>query len=58
MFYVQAEKNGQRSVVKPDEMAWNLSAFETGGQEVRLTDLSSHGSYVPKRALSNTQTRH
>lgn len=34
VFYVEAEKDGQRSVVKPDEMAWRLSAFETGGQEV------------------------
>ena len=34
VFYVEAEKDGQRSVVKPGEMAWSLSAFETGGQEV------------------------
>lgn len=32
--------------------------IEAGAQEVRLTDLSSHGTYVPKRALNNTQTRH
>jgi alpha-2-macroglobulin len=34
VFYIEAEKDGQRSLVKPDEMAWNLASFETGGQEV------------------------
>jgi len=32
VFYVESEKEGQRSVVKPDEMAWNLSTFDTGGE--------------------------
>ncbi|MEJ2055532.1 MAG: MG2 domain-containing protein, partial [Calditrichaceae bacterium] len=31
IFYVQADKDGQRSVVKPNEMSWNLSTFDTGG---------------------------
>ena len=34
VFYVEAEKDGQRSLIKPDEMAWNLSTFDTGGEEV------------------------
>lgn len=32
VFYVEAEKDGQRSVIKPNEMAWNLSTFDTGGE--------------------------
>jgi uncharacterized protein YfaS (alpha-2-macroglobulin family) len=35
VFYVEAEKDGQRSVIKPNEMAWNLSTFETGGEMVK-----------------------
>ena len=31
VFYVEAEKDGQRSVVTPNEMGWNLSTFDTGG---------------------------
>ena len=42
----------------PADVSRKHLMIETGGQEVRLTDLSSHGTYVPKRALSNTQTRH
>jgi alpha-2-macroglobulin len=34
VFYIEAEKDGQRSLIKPNEMAWNLASFETGGQEV------------------------
>lgn len=34
VFYIEAEKDGQRSLVKPAEMAWNLSSFDTGGAEV------------------------
>lgn len=32
VFYVEAEKDKQRTVVKPDEMQWNLSTFDTGGE--------------------------
>jgi uncharacterized protein YfaS (alpha-2-macroglobulin family) len=32
VFYVEAEKDGQRSVIKSNEMAWNLSTFDTGGE--------------------------
>ncbi len=31
VFYVEAEKDGQRSIIKPTDMAWNLSSFDTGG---------------------------
>ncbi len=34
VFYVVAEDAEQRSVVKLNEMAWNLSSFNTGGVEV------------------------
>ncbi len=33
-FYVTAEKDGRRSVIKANEMAWNLSSFDTEGVEV------------------------
>jgi hypothetical protein len=42
----------------PADVSRKHLMIEAGHQEVRLTDLSSHGTYVPKRALSNTQTRH
>ncbi len=31
VFFVEAAKGGQRSIVKPSEMGWNLSSFDTGG---------------------------
>ncbi len=31
VFFVEAEKSGQRSIIKPSEMGWNLSSFDTGG---------------------------
>lgn len=33
VFLVEAEKDGQRSVIKSNEMGWNLSTFDTGGEE-------------------------
>ena len=33
IFYIEAEQGGQRSLVKPGEMAWNLSTFDTEGVE-------------------------
>ncbi len=30
-FYIEAEKGGQKSIIKPSEMGWNLSSFDTGG---------------------------
>ncbi|NIM15392.1 MAG: hypothetical protein GTO45_25725 [Candidatus Aminicenantes bacterium] len=35
VFYIEAEKNGQRSFIIPGEMAWNLSTFDTGGEELK-----------------------
>lgn len=31
VFYIEGEKDGQRSIIKPSEMGWNLSSFDTGG---------------------------
>lgn len=42
----------------PADVSRKHLMIEAGHQEVRLTDLSSHGTYVPKRSLSNTLTRH
>ncbi|MBN2707819.1 MAG: alpha-2-macroglobulin family protein [Calditrichaceae bacterium] len=36
VFYVLAEKSGQRSVIKPSEMSWNLSTFDTHGVEAGI----------------------
>lgn len=33
VFLVEGEKDGQRSVIKTNEMGWNLSTFDTGGEE-------------------------
>jgi alpha-2-macroglobulin len=33
VFAIEAEKDGQKSVIKLSEMAWNLSGFDTGGEE-------------------------
>ena len=33
VFYIAAEKDGQRSFIKPGDMAWNLSTFDTGGRD-------------------------
>ena len=35
VFYVEAEYRGQRSVIKPKNMAWNLSSFDIGGVAAR-----------------------
>ena len=31
VFFIEAEKDGQRSIIKPTEMGWNLSSYDTGG---------------------------
>lgn len=31
VFYITGERNGQRSVIKANEMAWNTSSFDVGG---------------------------
>jgi len=33
IFFIEAEKGAYRSAVKPAEMAWNLTSFDTGGEE-------------------------
>lgn len=33
VFLVEGEKDGQRSVIKTNEMGWNLSTFDTGGED-------------------------
>lgn len=42
----------------PADVSRKHLMIEAGHHEVRLTDLSSHGTYVPKRVLTNIQTRH
>lgn len=34
VFFIEGEKDGQRSMVKPADMGWNLSTFDTGGEVV------------------------
>ena len=41
VFYVEGEKGGQRSFVKPSDMQWNLSTFDTGGDMVPATGIRS-----------------
>ena len=52
VFYVEAEKDGQRSIIKCNEMAWNLSTFDTGGASappdgVRAFIYTERGVYRP-----------
>lgn len=35
VFYIEAEKDNQKSVVLPNEMSWNLSTFDTNGDETQ-----------------------
>ena len=42
VFYVTAEMNGQRSVVKVTDMAWNLSTFDTDGLEAGQDGLRAY----------------
>jgi len=57
VFYVQGSKSGQRSIVKPSEMAWNLSTFDTRGAEIREGGLrgfiyTERGIYRPGDAVN------
>lgn len=52
VFYVEAEKDGQKSIIKCNEMAWNLSTFDTGGASappdgVRAFIYTERGVYRP-----------
>ncbi len=52
VFYLEAEKDGQRSFIKPGDMAWNLSTFDTGGRDpapdgIRAFFYTERGVYRP-----------
>ncbi|MDE2799344.1 MAG: MG2 domain-containing protein [Gemmatimonadota bacterium] len=52
VFYIEAEKDGQRSFIKPGDMAWNLSTFDTGGRDpapdgIRAFFYAERGVYRP-----------
>ena len=52
VFYIEAEKDGQRSFIKPGDMAWNLSTFDTGGRVpapdgIRAFFYTERGVYRP-----------
>ena len=52
VFYIEAEKDGQRSFIKPGDMAWNLSTFDTGGRDpapdgIRAFFYTERGVYRP-----------
>lgn len=42
----------------PADVSRRHLIIDRHGEEVRLTDTSSHGTYLTKRALADTQTRH
>ncbi len=52
VFYLTGEKNGMRSVIKANEMAWNTSSFDTAGSEAaeegtRAFTYTDRGVYRP-----------
>ena len=52
VFYIEGEKNGQRSMIKPSDMGWNTSTFDTGGvvtalEETRAFIYTERGVYRP-----------
>lgn len=52
VFYVDATRDGQRSLVKPSEMSWNTSSFDTVGQKlnkdgIRAFIYTDRGVYRP-----------
>ncbi|MEN8153271.1 MAG: MG2 domain-containing protein, partial [Acidobacteriota bacterium] len=52
VFYIEGEKDGQRSIIKPSEMGWNLSSFDTGGviskkDKTRVFIYTERGVYRP-----------
>jgi uncharacterized protein YfaS (alpha-2-macroglobulin family) len=52
IFYVEGEKDGRKSIIKCNEMAWNLSGFDTGGASapsdgVRAFIYTERGVYRP-----------
>lgn len=52
VFYIEASKDGQLSLVKPGEMEWNLTGFDVGGEEasaegMRAFIYTDRGVYRP-----------
>ncbi|MBN1895003.1 alpha-2-macroglobulin family protein [bacterium] len=52
VFYIEASKDGQLSLVKPGEMEWNLTGFDVGGEEasaegMRACIYTDRGVYRP-----------
>jgi len=41
VFYIEAERDGQRSIIKVNEMAWNISNFDVSGQQSRSGGISA-----------------
>lgn len=52
VFFIEGEKDGQRSMIKPADMGWNTSTFDTGGvvtalEETRAFIYTERGVYRP-----------
>ena len=52
VFYLEAENDGQRSIIKPNEMGWNLSTFDVEGikdnaKGIRAFIYTERGVYRP-----------
>lgn len=47
--YIKAEKNGQISIIKPNEMRWNKSGFDVGG--ISSQDLKTRGYIYTERGV-------
>jgi uncharacterized protein YfaS (alpha-2-macroglobulin family) len=52
VFFVEGEKGGQRNIVKPNEMGWNVSSFDVAGEKadasgIRAFIYTERGVYRP-----------
>ncbi|MCK9243694.1 MAG: MG2 domain-containing protein [Candidatus Marinimicrobia bacterium] len=59
VFYIQAERNGERSVLKPSETLWNTSSFDVDGKEInkdgtRVFIYTERGVYRPGDEINIT----
>ncbi len=57
VFYISGEKSGQRSALKPENMRWNISTFDTKGVEepeggLRAYIYTERGVYRPGDTLN------
>jgi hypothetical protein len=57
VFYVEGEWKGQRSVVKPSDMAWNLTGYDISGVEntkqgIRAFIYTDRGVYRPGETIN------